>query len=67
MFEIEGGVEIRMRITPLSRAFLEIMDERIDIALRHVRISPCVMFGVEEAGFSYGFVIAEQRFHSSPV
>ena len=67
LFEVEGGVEIRMRVAPLMRALFEVMHKRVDIALRDVRISPCVMFGVEEAGFSYGFVIAEQRFHSSPV
>src|SRR5438046_5832230 len=42
------------------------MDERIDIALRDIGVSRCVMFGVEKAGFSYGFVIAKQPFHPSP-
>jgi hypothetical protein len=56
----------RIGIAALARPFLEVMDERIDIALRDVRIGHYIMFGVEEAGFSYGFVIAEQRFHSGP-
>ena len=55
-----------MWVAPFPRAFFQIMDERIDIALRDIGISRCVMLGVEKAGFSYGFVIAEQRFHSSP-
>jgi hypothetical protein len=49
LFEVEGGVEIGVRVVPLARSFLEIMDERIDIALGNVGISLCVMFGVEEA------------------
>ena len=66
LFEVKGGVEIGVRIAPFARPFLQIMDERIDIALRDIGVSRCVMFGVEKAGFSYGFVIAEQPFHPSP-
>ncbi len=66
LFEVKGGIEIRVRVAALARAFLEIMDERVDVALRDVRIGLYVMFGVEEAGFSYGFIIAEQRFHPCP-
>ena len=66
LLEIKGGVEARMRVAPLARALFKIMDQRVDIALRDVGIGLDVMFGVEEAGFSYGFIIAEQRFHSGP-
>src|SRR5204862_2762109 len=66
LFEVKGGVEARMRVAPLARALFKIMDERVDIALRDVGISLDVIFGVEEAGFSYGFIIAEQRFHPGP-
>ena len=66
LFEVKGGIEARMRVAPLARALFKIMDERVDIALRDVGISLDVIFGVEEAGFSYGFIIAEQRFHSGP-
>jgi hypothetical protein len=66
LFEVKSGIEIRVWVAALARPFLEIMDERIDIALRDVRIGLYIMFGVEEAGFSYGFVIAEQPFHPGP-
>ena len=66
LFEVKSGIEIRVRIAALARPFLEVMDEWIDIALRDVRIGLYIMFGVEEAGFSYGFVIAEQPFHPGP-
>ena len=66
LLEVEGGVEARMRVAALARALFEIMDKRVDIALRDVGISLDVMFGVKKAGFSYGFIIAEQRFHSGP-
>ena len=55
-----------MRIAAFVRPLLEIMDERIDIALRDIRIALNVMLGVEQAGFSYCFIIAEKRFHSGP-
>src|SRR5256885_13910540 len=66
LFEVKGGIEARMRVAPLARTRFEVMDQRIDIALRDVGIGLDVIFGVEEAGFSYGFIIAEQRFHSGP-
>src|SRR5262249_35883277 len=62
----EFGLADALAVASLTRAFLEIMDQRIDIALGNIGISLCVMFGVEKAGFSDGFVIAEQRFHSGP-
>ena len=66
LFEIKRGIEIRMRVAAFPRPFLQVMHQRIDVALFDVRIGREVMFGVEQTGFSYRFIIAEQRFHSFP-
>src|SRR5207302_9027802 len=66
LFEIKRGVEIRMRLAAFARPFLQVMHQGIEVALFDVRIGREVMFGVEQTGFSYRFIIAEQRFHSFP-
>src|SRR5206468_1650889 len=63
LFEVELAVEIGVRVAALLRAFLEKMDERVDIALGNVRVGRQIVFGVEQSGFSYFFIVAEQRVH----
>src|SRR5438046_10757147 len=66
LFEIKAGIGIGVRVAALAGPVLEIMDERIEVALCYIRIGLNVMLGVEQAGFSYCFIIAKKRFHSGP-
>ncbi len=66
LFEIKRGVETRVRLAAFARPFLQLMHQGVDVALFDVRVGREVMFGVEQTGFSYRFIVAEQRFHSFP-
>src|SRR5712691_236020 len=63
LLEVKPRVEIWVRIAALARTRLQIMDQRINIALGDVRVGLEIVFGVEYPGFSNLFVVAEQRFH----
>jgi hypothetical protein len=52
-----------MRVATRARALLQIMDQRVDIALGDIRVGPKIVFGVKQPGLFYVFVVAEQRFH----
>ena len=59
--QVEAGIEIGSG-SRLGRV-LEVMDQRIDIALCDIRVGYQIVFGVKQPGFSYVVVVAEQRFH----
>src|SRR5216684_1740846 len=65
LFEVKTGVEIRVRVASLAPALLKVMNQRVDVALGDVRVSRQIVFGVEQPGFSYLLVVAEQRFHQA--
>ena len=65
LFQIEGAVEIRMRVAALLCPFLQIMNQRVEVAVRDVGIGRQVVFGVEQPRSSYRLIVAEQRVHNS--
>ena len=66
LFEVKPGIEIAMRVAPLARAFLQVMDQRIYVALCDIRIGRQVIFRVEKPGFFSDLVVAEKRCHAVP-
>jgi len=66
LLQVKRAVEIAVRITPLARSFLEVMHERIDVALGNIRVGRDIIFRIEEPGSFCDLVVAEKCCHSVP-
>jgi hypothetical protein len=66
LLQVERAVKVAMRVAALARALLQIMDERINVALGDIRVGRQIILRVEKPGFFSDLVVAEKRCHSVP-